>query len=166
MKLFDRIKKVVNDNENEKKSLVLFNDKSLKQNKCKVTGTKYYENNILKLGKINQNYSKVTKKDIELYGTIYKYIFEDSYQIDLIDDVDNPVNPNAIKVLFNGIHVGYIKDGSLTRVRNLLKNSSNILGKVSGGPCKTSDIRNGDLYMVEENGNIHCTIYIFTKIKD
>lgn len=161
MKLFGRTKKVVN--ENERKSSNLYDDTSLKQTKFKVTGTKYYEKNILKLGEKNSYYSKVTKKNLESQGNIYKYIFNDSYQVDLINDTDNHVNPYAIKVLFNGIHVGYIKDGSLTRVRNLLKDSYSLYGKIKSGPHKTLSLKNGNIFIEEETSPLKCDIYFLTK---
>lgn len=100
-----------------------------KTERHRVAGIQYYEKDFVKkLGKYNYDYD-LTKKEIkEKYfdgDTIYQYVFDDSV-IELVPEPDNPYDSNAIKVMISGVHVGYIKKGSCSRVRNLL-NSPDLL---------------------------------------
>ena len=45
----------------------------------------------------------------------------DRYTVTLVDEPENKFNSKAIKVLFDNVHVGYIKDGFISRIKNLLK---------------------------------------------
>ena len=86
----------------------------------------------------NEDYS-MSKKEIIDSGKederIYKYEF-DPVHVELIPEPDNPYDPKAIKVVIDGVHVGYIKKGSTSRVRNLLKAGGKVSAEIKGGPYK------------------------------
>lgn len=106
----------------------------------KVAGVTFHSEQIKKLGIENEDYFKSKCGLIEAGLTderVWKYEFYvDS--VELEPEPTNPEDPNAIKVLVDGEHVGYIKRGSCTHIRKLLDNNeiSNITCTIGGGPYK------------------------------
>lgn len=106
----------------------------------KVAGTSYHLDAIMALAQENPDYD-LTKREIiddELTDErIYQYTFADG-PVELVDDPDNEYDPNAIKVLVAGQHIGYIKRGSTGRVHNLQR-AGRVLGvtaEIYGGKYK------------------------------
>lgn len=130
-----------------------------------VAGTSYREDAILSLAEENDDYN-LSKKELIDDGMederIYKYYFP-AMQSKLVPEPDNPHDPNAIKVLVNGVHIGYVKAGSCSHVKNLLAS-----GKVSsygvdivGGPYKrVYEDDDGDYQLEKENHNFGATLMI------
>lgn len=156
MKLFNMLSKT------NKKDYNNFNNKKTKNVTFKVAGTSHYANEIKSLGKYNKlikmSKKEMINKDIQ---KIYEYTFPD-FDVKLVDEPDNKYNSNAIMVLFNNIKIGYIKDGSITKVRNLMNNAKilKITGTISGGKCKFLDVYEGDLILTEEEKNYTCKIIV------
>ena len=104
----------------------------------RVAGVSYRQDDILELADENSDYS-ITKREIIDAGMedekIYKYEF-DPHRVELIPEPSNPYDPNAIKVVIDNVHVGYIKKGSTTRVRNLLNAGGKVTAEIKGGPYK------------------------------
>ena len=103
-----------------------------------VAGTSFREKEIVDLGYENADY-EMSKSEIIEAGMeeerIYKFLFAPQ-KVELIPEPENPHDPNAIKVCMDGIHVGYIKKGSISRVKNLLAKGGKLSGEISGGPYK------------------------------
>lgn len=106
----------------------------------KVAGTSYHMDAIMALARENPDYD-LTKREIiddDLTDErIYQYTFTDG-PVELVDDPDNEYDPNAIKVLVAGQHIGYIKRGSTGRVHNLQR-AGRVLGvtaEIYGGKYK------------------------------
>ena len=106
----------------------------------KVAGTSYHMDAIMALAQENPDYD-LTKREIiddELTDErIYQYTFADG-PVELVDDPDSEYDPNAIKVLVAGQHIGYIKRGSTGRVHNLQR-AGRVLGvtaEIYGGKYK------------------------------
>lgn len=106
----------------------------------KVAGTSYHMDAIMALAEENPDYD-LTKREIiddDLVGErIYQYTFADG-PVELVDDPGNEYDPNAIKVLVAGQHIGYIKRGSTGRVHNLQR-AGRVLGvtaEIYGGKYK------------------------------
>lgn len=108
--------------------------------KHRIAGTSFHMDAIMQFAHENPDY-KLTKKQIiskKMEGTaIYKYEF-DPVSVTLEPEPDNPHDKNAIKVLFNGVHIGYIKAGSCSHIHKLIKENriESISGRVYGGPSK------------------------------
>lgn len=107
-----------------------------KKHTHKIAGAKYYEANIAKLACKNPAYNYTQKEIIakKLFcKNIYEYTFAPKIT-ELIPDPENPHDPNAIKVIIDEQHVGFIKSGSCTRILKLMqedriaKIESNIYG--------------------------------------
>lgn len=106
----------------------------------KVTGVAHYEKNVRALGDKNDDYrlSKRAMVEIGLEETrVWEYDFC-PIKVELVPEPDNPHDPKAVKVVVDGLHVGYIKAGSCSRVLRMLAEDriQKIDVKVGGGRYK------------------------------
>jgi hypothetical protein len=87
-----------------------------------ITGTAYYQDNIMKLA-IQNPVFLLTPKELIKAGreneNIPRYIFS-PVKTELIPEPTNPHDSKAIKVVVDGEHVGYIKKGSCGRLLKLI----------------------------------------------
>lgn len=68
---------------------------------------------------------------------IWQYLSEYRDDVALVDEPENKYDPNAIRVEVGGVHIGYVKKGSTSRVRNLLKKDDvRVKIDIGGGPYK------------------------------
>ena len=114
--------------------------KSIKKENHKVAGTSYRQSEIKSLGSENIDFS-FSKRDLEDCYSEYEKIYQlefDPRNVELVEEPDNQHDPNAIKVIIDGVHVGYIKKGSCTHVKNLMNSNkiSRITADISGGKYK------------------------------
>lgn len=106
----------------------------------RVTGMSYHMDNLMRLALEDDNFS-MTKKEMIDYGLVgervYKYFF-DVDKVDLIPEPENPHDPNAIKVIVDKEHVGYIKAGSCAHLLKVINGNriKKISCEISGGPYK------------------------------
>ena len=88
-----------------------------------VAGTSFHKDELLTLAHENIDYN-LSKKELEeeYYGTdrIYQYEFFPD-KVELVPEPTNEHDPNAIKVIVDGQHIGYIKKGSCSHIHNLIK---------------------------------------------
>ena len=122
----------------------------------KVVGTEYRDIERIKtLGTINEDFSLDKKGLFKKYPegcTVSEYDFPKCVA-EFEFEPTNEHDPNAIKVLIKGIHVGYVKKGSCARIRNLINQDKikSISATIKGGNYKslfTSEI------FVDENPKI------------
>lgn len=67
---------------------------------------------------------------------VYQYNFPQK-EVELVPDLDNEYDKNAIKVIVDGVHVGFIKKGSTGRVRNLMQeHNGKATIEIKGGKYK------------------------------
>lgn len=120
-----------------------------------VAGVSFYHDDILELATENPifDYSKRQLID-EGYEDerIYEYKFYPT-NVELVEEPDNPHDANAIKVIIDGVHVGYIKSGSCSRVKNLLRSGKvvSIDADIYGGKYKVLYQDDDDKYLIETN---------------
>ncbi len=106
-----------------------------------VAGTSYQQAEIESLASENFDYS-LSKREIgEQYSDgdrIYKYEFLVT-NVNLVPEPTNAHDSNAIKVIADNVHIGYIKAGKCAEVRNLLNSERNLSFAIEiyGGPYKT-----------------------------
>lgn len=106
----------------------------------RVAGVSYKQKEIESLACENPDYSLSKKELCDQYNdgdTIYKYKFYIS-DVKLEPEPTNEHDPNAIKVIADNVHIGYIKAGKCSEVKNLL-NSGKKLSldiEIHGGPYK------------------------------
>lgn len=112
-----------------------------------VAGVGFHEKEIEELGRENTDYD-LSRSEIQDAGMenerIYRLEF-DEMPVELIPEPENPEDPKAIKVVVGGTHVGYIKKGSTSRVRNLLAAGGKVTAEIQGGEYKI-------LYVDDEDG--------------
>lgn len=104
-----------------------------------VAGTSYHQDAIRAMGKKNPDFA-LTKRDLFKRGQeepVYEYTFNPK-KAELIPEPENPHDPKAIKVLVDGVHVGYIKAGSCAHVHKLLQEDriAKIVPTIFGGKYK------------------------------
>ena len=120
-----------------------------------VAGASDYQDNFKKVLKRNKNYDKATRR---IQEDVYEYdLFETYDNVELIEEPTNPYDPNAIQVVYKGVLLGYIKRGSTSRVRNIIKNDYIIKITFFGGNVKGWL---DDQYL-EEKKKLNCRITIF-----
>lgn len=105
-----------------------------------IAGTSYRQQQIASLGYRNDEYEQSRKELIENYiddEKIYEIIFSPT-DIKLIEEPENEYDPNAIKVLIDNVHVGYIKKGSCSHIKKLLASGKikKITADIHGGKYK------------------------------
>lgn len=114
----------------------------------KVAGIKYHMDAVMELASENDMYDMSKKELIESYeenygylGNIYEYEF---YVADtqLIPEPDNPYDPNAIKVVADDQHIGYIKAGTCRHLLKVINEGrlGPIECRIYGGPYKYLDL--------------------------
>lgn len=109
----------------------------------RVAGVTHYEENILSLGEENPDYDSSKSELVDcglIEERVYKYIFHPQ-SVELQPEPDNPNDPNAVKVIVDGEHVGYIKAGSCAHIKKVLARDgiARIKCEIGGGPYKRVD---------------------------
>lgn len=130
----------------------------LKSENFKVAGTSHRQKELESLCEENVIFS-CTKRELIDDGyvdeRIYKYESNPS-DVQIVPEPDNPYDPQALKVIVDNVHIGYIKKGSTGRVRNLLKNNPAITAEIHGGPYKIiysdyDDSSDKEVYTLEKD---------------
>ncbi len=88
----------------------------------RATGMGYRIESLLSLGVENEDYHKTKKELIDDDLTdqrIYEYDFY-PHKTELVPEPDNPHDPNAIKVVVDGVHIAYIKAGSCSHLLKVI----------------------------------------------
>lgn len=99
------------------------------------------DNGIPEYAKYYSNLStKELREELEEYGLkVFKYQDLDFFNIELVPEVDNRYDPNAIKVLIFDNHVGYVPATIAKTIRKYFDNKKYnfvIEGEIKGGPYK------------------------------
>lgn len=138
-----------------------------------IAGTSFRQKEIRTLGYENDTYSLPKRDLMDLYNE-YDKIYQIEFSpksVQLLEEFDNPHDPNAIKVVIDGVHVGYIKKGSCSHIKKLIKNNQ-ILGisaEIHGGKYKQLIPDEDDSYMANSketfsleinNSDFYVSIYI------
>ena len=105
-----------------------------------IVGTSYREDAIWLLGKKNPDFELDKRGILKRWPqgeTVYEYTFG-QLKAELVPEPENPHDPKAIKVLIEGVHVGYIKAGSCARVHKLIRENriQKIEPRIFGGKYK------------------------------
>lgn len=91
----------------------------------KIASVAHYQDTLLSLMQHNIDFdmSNADIKDAYEEGEkIPEYVYK-SFEVKLIPEPTNVYDANAIQVLFNGQLVGYVKKGSCSHVKNLMKDA-------------------------------------------
>lgn len=130
----------------------------------KVAGISFYEKDIIDtLAMENDDYDMTKKEIVDAYMTdenIYKYLVQVD-ETELIPEPDNPHDPNAIKVIADGVLIGYVPAKSTRKIRQLLDKSPEIMCNVYGGPSKiVFEESDGSYTMKKSDHNIGAEVIL------
>lgn len=116
-----------------------------------IAGTSFRQDEIFSLAQYNDDY-RLTNKELVEQGyedeRCYKYYFNPK-GTQLIPEPDNEKDPNAIKVVTGGVHIGYVKASDCAHIKELMEsgNVSSYGVDLEGGPFRVvSEDEDGKLY--------------------
>lgn len=106
----------------------------------KIAGTSYHQKELQAMGTLNPDFPLTKRELLKLWPegvTVYEYTFSPQLA-ELVPEPENPEDPKAIKVLIDGVHVGYIKSGSCAHLHRLIREDriERIEPKIIGGKYK------------------------------
>ena len=134
----------------------------------RVAGVNYRQEAIQAMGTKNSDFAKTTKA-LQAEGLTDEWIYEYEFapqKVELVPEPDNPHDPKAIKVVVDGVHIGYIKAGSCAHVHKLLDADriTRITCFIGGGKSKglIQDCE-GEYILEEGETPFHARLTITTK---
>lgn len=145
---------------------------TIKTERHYVAGISHYMDNIISLSTENPDYDMSERELLEEYDPddrIYQYEFP-AKKTELIEEPENEYDKNAIKVIIDGVHVGYIKKGSCSHIKKLLHSGiiSGIDSEIRGGKYKyfeEDEEREGKYYLEKGTANYSIVIEIMYKVE-
>lgn len=116
----------------------------------KVSGTSFRKENILSLSTENPYYDYTKRELIDEDMTderIYQYDFFTA-RTELVPEPNNQHDPDAVKVIVDGVHIGYIKTGETKHVLNAInsKHIKRIYCQIYGGKYKYLTLSDDYMY--------------------
>lgn len=136
----------------------------VKRYSFKVAGISFHEDDIRdQLLFENEDYN-MSKKDLIDMGMTDMMIYQFdglSTNVQLIPEPDNPHDPDAIKVITDGIHIGYVPSKETGTIRDLLSANGLMIGcSFHGGEYKiiTEDLDTGKYKLEKGKNNIGAVV--------
>lgn len=124
-----------------------------------VAGVTYRIDNLESIGREDKAYYK---DDDELIKTrkkpVYKYHFPNTFTVEF--EPDNPNDRNAIKILVDNVHIGYVPKELCTTVKKYITNDAveSYQIRIGGGDFK--EIENGYVIKRRSQYKVNATIHI------
>ena len=141
------------------------------EKKFRATGMRHHMDNIMQLAYENPDYDLPKKELIDQYDK-YERVYQNEFgtsKIELIPEPENEYDPNAVAVYIGGLKVAYIKKGSCSEVKNLLKSPklAGIDAEMNGGKYKMlvpdPDDEDEEKLVIERGESeyyVHLTVYV------
>lgn len=128
--------------------------------KYKVTGMEHYKDALNSFAVTNPDFD-LSKKELIADNLVDERIWKNEYypqKVELIPEPENPVDPKAIKVIADGLQVGYIKSGSCAHLLKVIRENriESIGCDMGGGPYKYireeyDDEKDKEVYTLERD---------------
>ena len=151
-----------------------------KVEKHRVAGTTFHLDAIMAMGVVNSDYDR-SKRELVEDGLTGERIYRTDYFANvttLEPEPDNPEDPKAIKVVVDGVHIGYIKAGSCAHIHKVMREGrlERVRCEIKGGPYKIlledfdddeiadyDSRRTGSYRLERETAPIYAELYITVK---
>ena len=145
-----------------------------KVEKHRVAGTSFRLDAIKAMGVVNMDYDK-SKRELIEDGLTGERIYRTDYFANvttLEPEPDNPEDPKAIKVVVDGVHIGYIKAGSCAHIHKVLREGrlERVRCEIKGGPYKilledydADDLGEPTYTLERDTAPMHAELYITVK---
>ena len=139
-----------------------------KKEKFQVAGVSHYSDSIMKdIAYVNDDYSLSVKELSETYDVgdrVFEYSFDDC-NASLVPEPTNEHDPNAVRVEVKGILIGYVKRGSCSHVKNLLKSPDfdHVKVEIGGGKYKRLYEDDDKLKVEKDSCELFADLYIYTR---
>lgn len=106
----------------------------------KVAGTSFHLDDIKAMGGYNYDYDK-SKRELIEEGLVGERVWQTDFfprVATLEPEPDNPQDPKAIKVVVDGVHIGYIKAGSCAHIHKAIREGrlESVKCEIKGGKYK------------------------------
>ncbi len=110
--------------------------------------------------------SKEIKEELIFSDRFYKYSPFESSDVDFVPEVDNQFDPNAVKIVVRGYHLGYVTKSKSRKVLRLTTDSNNEvvkIAKIYGGDYKDIDPESDKLRTVKDSFKIRIKLKVLKK---
>ena len=133
---------IFTSSQNSNQGRVESKQKVLKTAHYDIAGIYYHQENLEKIVEINPLFSAkrndvIAQADKLLDKQIFKYDYKNPYNARLIPEPTNPEDPNAIQIVVNDCHIGYIRRRVTSPMSDIM--SAEIVSctcKIHGGKYK------------------------------
>ena len=110
--------------------------------------------------------SKEIKEELIFSDRFYKYSPFELLDVDFVPEVDNQFDPNAVKIVVRGYHLGYVTKSKNRKVLRLTTDSNNEVIKnaeIYGGDYKDINPDSGRLRTVKDSFKIRIKLKVLKK---
>lgn len=110
--------------------------------------------------------SKEIKEELIFSDRFYKYSPFELLDVDFVPEVDNQFDPNAVKIVVRGYHLGYVTKSKSRKVLRLTTDSNNEIVKIAkiyGGDYKDIDPESDKLRTVKDSFKIQINLKVLKK---
>ena len=110
--------------------------------------------------------SKEIKEELIFSDRFYKYSPFELSDVDFVPELDNQFDPNAVKIVVRGYHLGYVTKSKNRKVLRLTTDSNNEVIKIAriyGGDYKDIDPESDKLRTVKDSFKIQIKLKVLKK---
>lgn len=110
--------------------------------------------------------SKEIKEELIFSDRFYKYSPFELSDVDFVPELDNQFDPNAVKIVVRGYHLGYVSKSKNRKVLRLTTDSNNEvikIAKIYGGDYKDINPESDKLRTVKDSFKIQIKLKVLKK---
>ncbi len=110
--------------------------------------------------------SKEIKEELIFSDRFYKYSPFELSDVDFVPELDNQFDPNAVRIVVRGYHLGYVSKSKNRKVLRLTTDSNNEvikIAKIYGGDYKDIDPESDKLRTVKDSFKIQINLKVLKK---